>query len=191
MQVGIHGCPYHLSEHCVKQQNNFNVASCGLSRISVLLRDWSILRFVSGCVFFAYFCILFFWASDNRETSLHHVATVSKFLISANCGPAIEKYKETIALTCMAFLCMITLRGKTVARTLFFHRSKRQMSFSLEKDFCDPTNLLPWQCDVTLVLSVSPRLHAWIPLINGSLNGKPSKRSFTAQSFDCDRPKLS
>ena len=39
--------------------------------------------------------------------------------------------------------------------------------------------------------SVSPRLHAWIPLIKGSLNGKPSKRSFTAQSFDCDRPKPS
>ena len=29
----------------------------------------------------------------------------------------LEKYKETIALTCMAFPCMITLRSKTVAHS--------------------------------------------------------------------------
>ena len=40
LQVGVYGCPYnHLSDHYVKQQNSFSVASCGSSRISVLLRD--------------------------------------------------------------------------------------------------------------------------------------------------------
>lgn len=30
------------------------------------------------------------------------------------------------------------------------------MSFSLKKDFCDTAKLLPWQCDITLVLSIIP-----------------------------------
>lgn len=61
LKVGIHGCPYnHLSEHYVKQQNDFSVASCGSSRISVLLRDWLILRFVSTILLMVVYSLLVF-----------------------------------------------------------------------------------------------------------------------------------
>lgn len=57
----------------------------------------------------------------------------------------------------MTFLCMIALRNKTVAIT-FLQSFKRTLTVSVKKDCRDPENLLPWECDVTLLLSIGLRL---------------------------------
>ena len=62
--------------------------------------------------------------------------------------------------------CMTALRNKTVAHT-FLQSFKHTLTVSVNKDGRDPGNLLRWECDVTLLLSIhhytSPIMHLICP----------------------------
>ena len=67
----------------------------------------------------------------HTEKSLRHVAIVAKF-VDLNQTVVLQIWQEkTIKMTCMSFLCIITLRNKTAAHT--FLPSTKQMAVSVKK----------------------------------------------------------
>ena len=89
---------------------------------------------------------------NTEEKSLHHVDKVAKFLDLNSLWPCKRGRKKMTKMTCMTFPVHHCTQEQNCSP--FFHCLTMQMAVSAKKDGWDSELLLPWQHDLTLLLSI-------------------------------------
>lgn len=90
---------------------------------------------------------------NTEEKSLHHVDKVTKFHDLNSLWSCKHGRKKWQKWHVWLFLCIIALGNKTVALSSIVWQIM-QMAVSAKKDGLDSELLLPWQHDLTLLLSI-------------------------------------